>query len=122
MNAVRGPDAGAIVTFVGTVRSRSRGGEVLHLEYEAYPEMALDRLGRIARAARESTGALRVAVHHRTGRVAVGEDSVAIAVAAAHRAEAFAAARQVIEALKADVPIWKRECFADGAVWVGWGS
>lgn len=119
---VRGPDAGALVTFVGTVRAQSRGGAVKHLEYEVYAEMALDRLERIARAAREASGALRVAVHHRTGRVGVGEDSVVIAVAAAHRAAAFDAARRVIEALKADVPIWKRECFADGAVWVGWGS
>lgn len=120
--AVRGPDAGALVTFVGTVRAQSRGGAVTHLEYEVYAEMALDRLERIARSAREATGALRVAIHHRTGRVGVGEDSVVIAVAATHRAAAFDAARRIIEALKADVPIWKRECFADGAVWVGWGS
>lgn len=122
LDLVRGPDAGALVTFVGTVRAQSRGGAVSHLEYEVYPAMALDRLARIARAACAEAGALRAAVHHRSGRVEVGEASVVIAVAAAHRAAAYDASRRIIEALKADVPIWKRECFADGAVWVGWGS
>lgn len=119
---VRGDDAGAIASFIGTVRGLSKGREVLHLEYEVYPAMALDRLERIVRQARETTGALRVAVVHRTGRVPVGEDSVVIAAAAAHRDEAFAACRLVIEALKADVPIWKKEVYETGEAWVGWGS
>jgi molybdopterin synthase catalytic subunit/molybdopterin converting factor small subunit len=119
---VRGSDAGAIATFIGTVRGTSKGRTVLHLEYEVYPAMALDRMERIARQALETTGALRVAVVHRTGRVPVGEDSVVIAAAAAHRDEAFAACRLVIEALKADVPIWKKEVYEKGEAWVGWGS
>jgi molybdopterin synthase catalytic subunit/molybdopterin converting factor small subunit len=122
LDAVRGPDAGALVTFFGTVRAESRGRAVTALEYEAYEPMALAWLERLARAARAEHGALRVAVWHRVGRVPVGGDSVCIAVAAAHRAEAFAAARHVIEGLKADVPIWKREFYEDGDVWVGWGS
>lgn len=122
LDAVRGPDAGALITFLGTVRDGSRGRAVVALEYEAYEAMAVAWLERLAEAAREEHGALRVAVWHRTGRVPVGGDSVVIAVAAAHRGEAFAAARHVIEGLKADVPIWKREYYADGDVWVGWGS
>lgn len=122
MVRVRGPDAGAAVTFEGCVRGTSRGGTVQHLEYEAYPEMALIWLRRIARRALDEHGALRAVIHHRVGRVGVGEASVVIAVAAAHRNAAFAAARAIIEALKADVPIWKREVLTDGAVWVGWGS
>jgi molybdopterin synthase catalytic subunit/molybdopterin converting factor small subunit len=122
LDAVRGADAGALVTFHGTVRAGSRGKVVTALEYEAYEPMALAWLERLARAARRDHGALRVAVWHRTGRVPVGGDSVVIAVAAAHRAEAFAAGRHVIEGLKADVPIWKREFYDDGDVWVGWGS
>src|SRR5512140_835630 len=118
---VAGPDAGAIVSFAGTVRGTSRGMNVLHLEYEAYRDMALERLGRIARNACAETGALRAAIHHRLGRVDVGEDSVVIAVAAAHRDEAFKACRAIIEALKADVPIWKKEFYEGGSTWVGWG-
>ena len=122
LSAVRGPDAGAVVTFIGTVRARSRGRDVVHLDYEVFQEMALERLHRIAREARLSSGALRIAVLHRTGRVPVGDDSVVIAVAAAHRDEGFKACRLVIEALKADVPIWKKEVYEEGESWVGWGS
>ena len=115
-------DAGAIVTFLGTVRQESRGRAVLHLDYEAYGGMAVDRLSRIAAEAVREKGALRAAILHRVGRLPVGGDSVMIAVAAAHRAEAFEACRHVIEALKADVPIWKKEVFEEGDAWVGWGS
>ena len=119
---VRGPDAGGLATFLGTVRRESRGRVVCHLDYEAYGGMAVDRLSRIAAQAIAEKGALRAAILHRVGRVDVGGDSVVIAVAAAHRAAAFDACRQVIEALKADVPIWKREVYEQGDAWVGWGS
>lgn len=120
--AVRGPDAGAVSSFLGTVRALSRERRVTALEYEAYEPMALAWLERLAAAARAEHGALRVAIWHRTGRVPVGGDSVIIAVAAAHRAGALAAVRQIIEGLKSDVPIWKREFYENGDVWVGWGS
>lgn len=119
---VAGPDAGALVTFHGTVRALSRGRSVVRLEYEAYPAMAIDRLAILAEEARQRHGASRVAVLHRTGGVPVGGLSVVIAVSAAHRDEAFSACRHVIEGLKADVPIWKKEIYEDGQVWVGWGS
>jgi len=122
LDLVRGPDAGGIASFIGTVRSVSRGRTVLHLEYEAFSGMALDRMRRIAEAAVQEFGCLRIAVFHRTGRVKVGEDAVVIAAAAAHRDQALRACRAVIEALKADVPIWKREFYEEGSSWVGWGS
>ena len=100
----------------------SAGKRVLWLEYEAYGEMAEPELARIVETVRASCGASAIAVVHRTGRVEIGEASVAIAAAAPHRAEAFAACRAVIEALKRDVPIWKKEVFEDGAVWVGSGG
>lgn len=118
--AVRGPDAGAVVTFCGTVRAVSGGRTVRHLEYEAYREMALERLAAIAARAREEHGALRVAVFHRTGRLEVGETAVVIAVASSRREEGFSACREILEALKRDVPIWKKEVFADAERWAGW--
>lgn len=122
VEAVRDADAGAVVTFSGTVRAGSAGRRVRHLEYEAYGEMALDRLVEIAARARLERGAVRVAVFHRTGRLEVGETAVVIAVAAAHRAGGFAACRDILEALKSDVPIWKKEVYEDGESWAGWGS
>jgi molybdopterin synthase catalytic subunit len=119
--AVAGPDAGAIVTFTGTVRGTSRGQRVLRLEYEAYAPMALAQFARIAEESRRFGGA-RVVVHHRVGTCLVGEVSVVIAAAAPHRADAFDACRHAIEQLKADAAIWKREVTEDGAVWVGQGS
>jgi molybdopterin synthase catalytic subunit len=119
---VAGPDAGAVATFTGTVRERAREREVLDLEYEAYPGMAEQEIARIARAALAEHGCLRAAVWHRTGVVAVGEASVAIAIGSAHRAPAFAACKQVIDTLKLTVPIWKKERYADGEVWIGQGS
>ena len=122
LDFVRLPAAGAIVTFTGSVRDTARGRAVVELEYEAYEAMAIAWLEKLARTIRERFAAQRVAVAHRLGVVPVGEDSVVIAVSAAHRAEAFDACRAIIEGLKADVPIWKRERYEGGEVWVGWGS
>ncbi|MDX6535757.1 MAG: MoaE-MoaD fusion protein [Gaiellales bacterium] len=116
------PDAGAVATFTGTVRERAREREVLDLEYEAYPGMAEQEIARIARAVLAEHGCLRAAIWHRTGVVAVGEASVAIAISSAHRAPAFAACKQAIDTLKLTVPIWKKERYADGEVWIGQGS
>src|SRR5690606_31877317 len=119
--AVEHADAGGIATFTGNVRRHSRGTTVEHLEYEAYEPMALRVLEQIcARIEREIEGS-RVAIHHRIGHLVVGETAVVIAASAPHRAEAFAACREAIEALKRDVPIWKREVADDGAVWIGQG-
>ena len=117
--AVAGPDAGAIVTFTGTVRDHARGQAVTALEYEAYAPAAEKMLVRIGDEIRERWGVDRVAIVHRTGLLPVGEASVVIAVASAHRGEAFAACQYAIERLKEIVPIWKKEHYADGAVWVG---
>jgi MoaE-MoaD fusion protein len=119
---VGGPDAGAIATFTGTVRERARERQVLDLEYEAYPGMAEREIARIARAVVAEHGCLRSAIWHRTGVVAVGEASVGIAVSSAHRAAAFAACKQAIDTLKVTVPIWKKERYADGEVWIGQGA
>ena len=110
--------AGAVVTFVGRVRARSRGHDVVRLEYEAYPEMAERVFADIAAALRMREGVIDVAIHHRIGSLEVGEVSVAIAVAAAHRAQAFDACRAAIDRLKQVAPIWKKEHAADGAVWI----
>jgi molybdopterin synthase catalytic subunit len=122
-------ESGAVLTFQGTVRNHAgrgtpedAGRPVTHLEYEAYDDMAVAFLSRIAQEAESRWPGVRVAVHHRKGRLAVGEVSVVIAVAHPHRAEAFDACRHVIERLKEDVPIWKKEIRADGSVWVGVGS
>jgi molybdopterin synthase catalytic subunit len=110
------PD-GAIVTFAGTVRDNSRGRKTLYLDYEAYEEMALTQMRELAARARCEHGVREVLLVHRLGRIGVGETSVLIAVASAHRAEAFAACRCLIDTLKTTVPIWKKEYFEDGAVW-----
>jgi MoaE-MoaD fusion protein len=114
--AKRGED-GAIVVFDGIVRNHSRGRKTLHLDYEAYEEMALKQMSRIADEAREKFGVRQVTMIHRLGRLAIGETSVLIVVASAHRAQAFEACRWLIDTLKQTVPIWKKETFADGAVW-----
>lgn len=111
---------GAIVTFEGTVRDHRDGERVTTLEYEVYEAMALKTLAEIARRVELDHG-VRVAIHHRYGVMNVGDTAVVIAVGAAHRAEAFEGCRAVIEALKAEVPIWKRETRPDGTVWVGLG-
>ncbi len=119
---VAGADAGCTVLFLGTARDHTRGRRVLRLEYQAYPRMVEAELGRIAAEVLAGHEVLRLAVEHATGVVAPGEGSVAVAVAAAHRQPAFAAAMACMEALKARVPIWKREVYADGGTWVGQGS
>jgi molybdopterin synthase catalytic subunit len=115
---VRDESAGGICVFVGTVRADSRGKHVTALEYESYPEMAEAKIREIAREAESRWGPLRLAVHHRIGRLNVGDDAVVIAVAAPHRPEAFAACRFAIDRLKELVPIWKKEHTDDGAVWI----
>jgi molybdopterin synthase catalytic subunit len=119
---VSGRDAGAIATFTGTVRETARERQVLDLEYEAYPGMAEQEIARIARAVLAEHDCLRAAIWHRTGVVEVGEASVAIAISSAHRAAAFAACKQAIDTLKLTVPIWKKERYADGEVWIGQGA
>jgi len=114
----RGDGDGAVALFLGTARNDSAGRRVLFLEYEAYSGMAEREMERIADEARATFEVSRVAIVHRTGRIEIGEASVGIVVAAPHRAEALDACRFVIDALKQRVPFWKREHFADGAVWV----
>jgi molybdopterin synthase catalytic subunit len=118
---VRHRGAGGIATFTGNVRGQSRGQEIVHLEYEAYGSMAIEAMGRIVRSIEEDVPGTRVAIHHRIGRLEVGETAVVIAASAPHRAEAFAACRAAIEALKRDVPIWKKEVGANGSVWIAQG-
>ncbi len=120
VEAVAGPGLGGIVTFTGTVRDHTRSRKVLRLEYEAYQAMAERKLAEIGEAVGSAHGA-RVAIVHRVGVLAPGEAAVAIACAAAHRAEAFRACEACIERLKREVPIWKREVYADGSAWVGLG-
>jgi len=115
---VEHPAAGAIATFVGTVRDHHAGKQVSHLEYEAYGPMAVRTLGQIAEEAAAKWDLLGVAIEHRVGRLEIGEASVGIAVASAHRGEAFDALRFVIDELKARVPIWKRETGSDGTFWI----
>lgn len=117
--ATADPTAGATVLFLGTTRNHNEGRQVEELEYEAYAGMAESELERIAEEARSRWQIARVAVVHRTGVVPIGEASVMIAVSAAHRGPAFEAARYVIDRLKEVVPIWKKEFFEGGAVWIG---
>jgi molybdopterin synthase catalytic subunit len=108
---------GALCLFLGVVRRENEGRTVVRLEYEAYEEMALPQMEEIAAQARERFGVSDVRIVHRLGVLEVGEVSVAVAAASPHRAEAFAACRYAIDTLKARVPIWKKEFYADGAVW-----
>ena len=114
--------AGAIATFLGTVRAHSRGRDVIALEYEAYEEMAEDVMAGIADDAQKRYDLCKVAISHRLGRVEVGETSVVIAVSAPHRQDALAACADAIEALKARVPLWKKELYEGGEEWIGRGS
>jgi molybdopterin synthase catalytic subunit len=111
---------GAICTFQGVARRFSRGREVVHLEYEAYPEMAERKLAEIGEELRVKFGVERVAIHHRTGVLNIGEASVVIAVASPHRKESFLACQYAIDRLKQVVPIWKKEVWSDGEQWIGW--
>lgn len=120
LDAVSTPAAGGIDVFIGTTREHSEGRAVTSLEYEAYEPMALRKMEQIEIQARKQWALEKVAIVHRLGRVPLGEASVVIAVSSAHRKEAFEACRFVIDSLKKEVPIWKRECFADGtAEWSG---
>jgi molybdopterin converting factor subunit 1 len=112
------PECGATVTLDGYAREWTRGRRTLHLFYEAYPPMAISELQRLGRQARECFEIAHIGIVHRTGRLEIGETSVAIACSAAHRAAAFAACEWAIRELKQTVPIWKKEVFADGEVWV----
>ncbi len=115
-------DAGAISTFVGTVRRSSRGREVVRLEYEAFEEMAEPMLRTLADELTERHGLCAVAIHHRVGVVEIGEPSIVIAVSAPHRAAAIEACREAIDTLKQTIPLWKKEIYADGEEWIGRGS
>jgi molybdopterin synthase catalytic subunit/molybdopterin converting factor small subunit len=115
-------DAGAVATFVGTVRRSSRGRDVLYLEYEAFEEMAEPMLVRLADELKAKHGLCEVAIHHRLGRVEIGEPSVVIAVSAPHRAAALEACREAIDTLKGTIPLWKKEVYAGGEEWIGKGS
>ncbi len=115
-NLRRGED-GAVLAFEGVVRNQTRGRKTMYLEYEAYEEMALAQLEKLAAESLEKFQVRAVAIVHRLGRLEIGETSVLIAVASAHRAAAFEACRWLIDTLKRTVPIWKKEFFEDGAVW-----
>ena len=119
LDAVRDPAAGAVVFFLGTTRNQNAGRRVVRLEYEAFARMAEREMRALAAAARRQWPLRKVAMAHRTGVVPVGEASVGIAVASGHRAEAFAACHWLIDRLKEIVPIWKKEHFRGGAVWIG---
>jgi molybdopterin synthase catalytic subunit len=108
---------GAVVVFDGIVRNNTRGRRTMHLDYEAYEVMAAKQMRELAHEARGRFGVRHVTVVHRLGRLQIGETSVLIVVASAHRAQAFEACRWLIDTLKKTVPIWKKETFADGAVW-----
>lgn len=115
--AAKRAEDGAVVVFDGIVRDNSRGRRTLHLDYEAYEDMAAKQLRSLAAEARSRFGVRHVTLVHRLGRLQIGETSVLIIVASAHRAQAFDACRWIIDTLKKTVPIWKKETFADGAVW-----
>lgn len=118
INLVQSPDCGGIDVFIGTVRSQTNGKQVVRLEFEAYERMAVKEMRRIAEQATEQWPVHKIAVHHRTGILQIGEVPVVIAVSAAHRDAAFDACRYIIDTLKQTVPIWKKEVFDDGEVWV----
>ena len=119
---VQRDEAGAVATFLGTVRNRSRDRNVLYLEYEAYEGMAEETMAELARELSERHELLAVAIHHRVGRVEIGEPSVAIAVSSQHRAAALAACKEAIDTLKGTVPLWKKEVYEGGEEWIGQGS
>ena len=122
VDEVRSDEAGAIATFTGTTRVHSRGRTVTHLEYEAYQGMAEEVMAEIADDLKRRYELCDVAIHHRVGRVGIGETSVVIAVSAPHRHDALAACRDAIDSLKETVPLWKKEVYEGGEEWVGRGS
>src|SRR5438067_1046434 len=119
-DAVRTDADGAVIVFRGVARRYSRGRDVVHLEYEAYPEMAEKVMAQIADDMKARWPVSGVAIVHRTGVLAIGQASVVIAVSAPHRGAAFEATQYAIDRLKEIVPIWKKEIWSDGSQWVGW--
>jgi molybdopterin synthase catalytic subunit len=115
---VSAPDKGGLALFVGNVRNHTQGREVLRLDFEAYTPMAIREMRKIATTITERWSGSLVAIHHRVGKLAIGDTAVIIAVGTAHRAAAFEACQYAIDTLKQTVPIWKKEIFADGEVWV----
>ena len=115
---VMSPESGGIDVFIGTVRNTTKGKSVIRLEFEAYEPMAIAEMGKIAQQVSEKWPVHKILIHHRTGVLEVGEIPVIIAVSAAHRAAAFDACRFIIDTLKQTVPIWKKEIFEDGEIWV----
>jgi len=122
VDEVRSDEAGAIATFTGTTRISSRGRTVVHLDYEAYEGMAEQVMAEIAASLRSRYGLTEIAIHHRIGRVSIGETSVVIAVSAPHRGDALAACKDAIDELKDRVPLWKKEVYEGGEEWIGKGS
>jgi molybdopterin synthase catalytic subunit/molybdopterin converting factor small subunit len=122
VDEVRDEQAGAIATFTGTTRISSRGRAVTHLDYEAYEGMAERVMAEIAESLQARYELSAVAIHHRIGRVGIGETSVVIAVSAPHRQDALAACKDAIDELKERVPLWKKEVYSDGEEWIGRGS
>jgi molybdopterin synthase catalytic subunit len=122
VDEVRSERAGAIATFVGTTRVEARGRVVEHLDYEAYEGMAEKVMAEIAAALKERYDVCEIAIHHRTGRVEIGDASVVIAVSAPHRQDALAACKDAIDTLKEQVPLWKKEVYEGGEEWIGRGS
>jgi len=116
---VTDPEAGAITTFIGTTRNHNEGRKVIALDYEAYPGMAEKELMRLGEEAKKKWPICRMAVVHRIGPVQITEPSVMIAVSAGHREAAFAACRFAIEEIKRTVPIWKKEVYEGGEIWIG---
>jgi len=118
VGAVQAPDAGAIAIFCGTVRNHSNDRIVVKLNYEANIELAKTVLNDIAEESKKTFDVIKVAVHHRTGMLEVGDTSVVIAVSSAHRKPAFRACEFILESIKSKLPVWKKEYFTDGASWV----
>ncbi len=112
------PGAGGISVFIGTVRDKTKGRAVVRLEFEAYKPMAISEMEKIAKAAQEKWQAEKISIHHRVGVLDIGEIAVVIAVATPHRKAAFEACEYAIDTLKQTVPIWKKEIFEDGEIWV----
>jgi molybdopterin synthase catalytic subunit/molybdopterin converting factor small subunit len=119
---VQTEDAGAIATFIGTTRRHSRGRTVVHLDYEAYEEMAEQLMAELADDLKRRHELCDVAIHHRVGRVGIGDMSVVIAVSAPHRQAALAACKEAIDTLKETIPLWKKEFYEGGEEWIGRGS
>lgn len=118
ISLVEDPNAGSVNVFVGTVRNKTKGKEVVQLEFEAYESMALKEMNKIADQVMEKWPVLKIAIYHRVGTLSISDVPVVIAVSTPHRAQGFEACQYVIDTLKETVPIWKKEIFVDGEQWV----